>query len=393
LPPRYLIVQPTGLIYLSAIPWAFTRHREHEIARGLANVLPTLFVNPPVVRPLRTGPCAPPTQVAEGLWALDTVAPTPGYRNAHLINLWVRRGLARQIRAACAQLGIQRPVLVVDDVGYLPILGALDSSLLVFDCVDRPWAFAKVASVRLLKRYFYGVARRADLVLASSRNLHEELSQLNPNVHLSLNAGDFDHFARAAEPGLQIPEDLAPIPCPRLTTMGWSFAPRTDYNLVHEAALLHPEWHFVFVGTTILPPGFVVPPNMHMLGERDYATLPAYIAHSQVCLAAYKIGVGWDYAFPKKLFEYLAAGKPSVIVPLPEVLPYADWVHTPRDTDEFVSAIEQCLAEYEDGAVYQAAATRRQALARENTWDRRVADVTALLQDALGRRKGGAPGE
>jgi hypothetical protein len=376
-------LQPTGLIYLSAVAWDYTRQREHELARGLAGFLPTLFVNPPTLRALRTGQQSSPAPAGEGLWTLDTFTPAVGYRNLHALNVGVRRGLLRQIRHAAGGLGFRNPIVVVDDVGYWPIIEQLGASLVVFDCVDRPWVFARVASVRLLKSYFYAVARRADMILASSRNLQAELSAINPRVELVLNAGDYEHFSRARDGALPIPEDLAPIPEPRLVTMGVSFAPRTDFAMVRNAALARPDWQFVFVGTTAFPQGFDCPPNIHALGEKPYASLPSYMAHTQVCLAPYGLHVGWDYAFPKKLFEYLATGRPTVMNPLPEVVPYSEVVRTPTTDEEFICAIEAALAEWQDPESYGALAARRQAVARENTWEQRVAAVVEALRSRM----------
>lgn len=380
-------MQPSGIIYLSAIPWEFTRQREHEIARRLAGWLPTLYVNPPLLRPGRTSLEAAPRAAGPNLWTLDTCAPVLGYRNSHLLNLWVRAGLVRQVKRGLDTLGLSASVLMVDDVGYEPVREDFGASVVAFDCVDRPWVFRKVASVRLLKRYFYDFARRADVIFASSRNLCEELSALRPNVHLSLNAGDWDHFAPAAEGGLPEPADLAAIPRPRLLTVGYSFHPRTDFAAVEYAARLRPQWQFVFVGKTDFPPGFGPCPNVHALGERPYADLPAYISHCQVCLAPYGLGVGWDYAFPKKMFEYLATGKPTVIIPLPEVLPYREVVRTPVTREEFVAAIEESLAEYDDPAAYAVAAERRRRVAAENTWEQRAELMIGVLQQMLAGRE------
>ena len=84
-------MQPTGIVYLSGIPWAFARHREHEFARGLASYLPSLYVGAPAVRPLKMGLQAAPVQMADRFWTLETYSPLVGYRNSHVVNLGVTR--------------------------------------------------------------------------------------------------------------------------------------------------------------------------------------------------------------------------------------------------------------------------------------------------------------
>ena len=84
--------------------------------------------------------------------------------------------------------------------------------------------------------------------------------------------------------------------------------------------------------------------------------------------------------FPLKLFEYLAAGLPVVVGGLPELGRFADIIGVPGSPAEYPREVRRALAE--DGPEKRAA---RVALAAENTWDHRVEQISALVEEALAR--------
>ena len=80
---------------------------------------------------------------------------------------------------------------------------------------------------------------------------------------------------------------------------------------------------------------------------------------------------------PNKLWLYLAAGKPAVVTDLPGIRHWTfppGCVYRATDADGFVAAVRQALAE--DGPE---ARERRLAVARENSWARRMDHLRAAL--------------
>ena len=53
-------------------------------------------------------------------------------------------------------------------------------------------------------------------------------------------------------------------------------------------------------------------PNLHWLGGRDYALLPAYVKGFDVCLMPFAINEATEYINPTKALEYMATGRPIV---------------------------------------------------------------------------------
>src|SRR5205823_5722054 len=117
-----------------------------------------------------------------------------------------------------------------------------------------------------------------------------------------------------------------------------------DLSLVRELALARPDWSITLIGkaATDLRPLQGLP-NVHLLGPKPYASLPGYCRGFDVAILPYRKTEHIAHASPLKLREYLAAGKPIVSVPHPEVRQFGELVHVADSVAEFVQEIERCL--------------------------------------------------
>lgn len=226
-------------------------------------------------------------------------------------------------------------------------------------------------------------ARRADLVLATSRILYERWATTRPGVHLVPNGCDFEHFHQALQVGrLAEPPDMQPLPRPRAIYMG-AMASWLDADAIGAMVEAHPQVTFVFIGAFM---GYEPPrrSNVHYLGLKPYHELPRYLAHSDLALIPFRPCRVTRAANPIKLYEYLAAGLPVLATRLPELEPYAETVHLAQDPREFAAMLPAALAD-----THPERRAARVAVAAANTWDRRADQVAALLQEALRLRRPG----
>src|SRR5207248_11181812 len=121
---------------------------------------------------------------------------------------------------------------------------------------------------------------------------------------------------------------------------------KLDLGLCRELALRRPDWSFVFVGPVEgpdVPAALAGRPNVHLLGVKDQAELPAYLAHFAVSIIPYRRTPYTERINALKLYECLAAGRPVVATNLPCYASFAELVATAGDVDGFVSAIERAL--------------------------------------------------
>ncbi len=86
-------------------------------------------------------------------------------------------------------------------------------------------------------------------------------------------------------------------------------------------------------------------PNLHYLGQKTYAELPAYLAGWDVSLMPFARNDATRYISPTKVLEYFAAGLPVVSTPITDVVePYGEIVYLAETGDEYVAACERALA-------------------------------------------------
>jgi glycosyltransferase involved in cell wall biosynthesis len=337
---------------------AYMARKLREVGSGLRRVRPNLYTLTPLVLPL------------------------PGQAVARRLN---RLLVVAQVRAALAKLP-PRPLQVwsfTPDVSY--VLDYLGAERVLYYCVDDFASFSgyDAAQVRADEA---DLARRADLVVTTSQALQDAKAPLNPNTILVPHGVDYEHFSRAVREDLPVPEDMQCIPHPILGFFGlirdW-----VDLDLLAEVARRRPQWHIVLIGdadSNVDLAAYRDIPNMHFLGRRPYADLPAYCRCFDVGLIPFKVNELTRSVNPIKLREYLAAGLPVVSTPLPEVVAQGERIRIADSPEAAVSVVETCLAERSGP---EARCARSEAMAEE-AWDRKLTRISDFLASAS-RPEGG----
>lgn len=221
----------------------------------------------------------------------------------------------------------------------------------------------------------------ADLVLTQVRSDQEKRRRLNEKTHLVPNGVDYSLFQQAA--GAPKPPALAQLARPLLGYVG-NVDDRLDYDLVCALATENPAWSFAFVG----PAGPAARqadivrlqslPNVHLLGPVGYRDVPRYAQSFDVCLLPHRLTPLTDSQSPLKLFEYLATGRPVVSTPVAGLEDLREQVYVAHTSAEFVEQVRRALAESDAGKV-----RARQEAARRNSWEERVRQVWALVEERL----------
>ncbi|GAB3780459.1 glycosyltransferase family 1 protein [Spirosoma horti] len=251
----------------------------------------------------------------------------------------------------------------------------LRPKVVVYDCMDELAAF-KGASPQLLheeKR----LLSLADVVFTGGYSLYEAKLSRHENVFAFPSCIDYEHFEKART-GLPDPEDQRHITGPRIGYSG-VIDERLDLDLLRELAHRLPDWQFIMLGPVVkidpatLPQG----PNVHYLGMKSYAELPAYFSNWNAALMPFAINEATRYISPTKTPEYLAAGLPVVSTPIRDVKrTYGGW-------DQVLIADSAAAIEKSLGQMIRYASTSdRTALdtfLREQSWDRTWQQMQKLL--------------
>ena len=138
---------------------------------------------------------------------------------------------------------------------------------------------------------------KADVVFTGGYSLWEAKRRQHFNVHSVPSSVDIAHFAPARE---ALPEcsDQASIGHPRLGFFG-VIDERFDIELVNELATLRPDWQIVLIGPVVKIDPATLPrrPNVHYLGPKGYAELPAYLSGWDVALMPFAINESTRFSY------------------------------------------------------------------------------------------------
>jgi glycosyltransferase involved in cell wall biosynthesis len=362
--------RPT-VICLPIIDWTLRTQRPQHLLAGLARAGMRAFY---VRKELGRGDAATLGTLAPGV----TGVTLPGRRGESIyVGVPRRNQLDRwlvafdQLRARCSLADV---VVLVQWPYWWPLAEALRQRWnwrIVYDCLDEHSAHpATGAEVIALEAE---LIRRADLVLASARALYARCSKTARRCELLPNACEYEHFARRG-PG---PNPLARVRRPIVGYYGalaeW-FAP----EMLEHAARHRPDWQFVLIGLNSGADLRTIGrySNVHLLGERRYARLPAFLHGFDVATIPFRVTPLTLATNPVKLFEYFATGKPVVATALPELEGYRELCYLAQNPAQMTAQIAEALDE-RPGALAQ----RRVEVARANTGDARVARLAALLDE------------
>ncbi|MBA2571416.1 MAG: glycosyltransferase family 1 protein [Gemmatimonadetes bacterium] len=272
---------------------------------------------------------------------------------------------------------IASPVLWHYSPMWEPVSAGMEAAAVVYDCMDELSAF-RFAPADLLRRE-QALLERADLVFTGGLSLYEAKQGRHPGVHLFPSSVDVEHWARARA-SLPEPADMAGIDRPRLGFAG-VVDERMDLDLLSAVVSLRPEWQWILVGpiVKIEPSSLPQATNLHLLGGKQYAELPAYLAHWDVALMPFALNESTRYISPTKTPEYLAAGLPVVSTPIRDVVrSYGEHgvVEIAGTPEAFVAACERSLAGYT--AAKRAAAD---AMLATQSWDRTWSEMDSLIRE------------
>jgi glycosyltransferase involved in cell wall biosynthesis len=296
------------------------------------------------------------------------------WRPGRRVNEQVARGALLR-RLAGAARGSGPTVLWVADPRLVEAALEVPYDVFVFDAID-DWRHHAWAGLDAVSRGYEVAARRADVVFAVNPSL---LESLRPAGHAEalFNAVDSGPW-QAARPAAE----LAGLPRPLVGYVGM-IQQRLDAPLLAAVARLLPRVTFCLVGEVFddyRASLSGLPANVHLLGSRPYAQVPDLVAGFDACIVPHLRDAMTGSMDPLKLYEYLAAGRPTVSTvtsPNPAV---AAQVRVVRAPDAFAAAITEEIAA-DDEARREA---RREAV-RGETWPARAARALHVIGEAAGR--------
>jgi UDP-galactopyranose mutase len=323
------------LICFSHLRWNSVFQRPHQIMSRFAQQRPTWFFEEPVQheRAMLSTTVCPKT----GVHVVTPMLPDPQDMQA----------LARLLDQLLATTGRAAAWY------YTPIArkfsAHVDWRCIAFDCMDELSAFRFAApELKLLESE---LMRAADVVFAGGASLYEARRDRHDNIHCLPSGVDLAHFMAARVP-LAEPDDQARLPRPVLGYFG-VIDERVDLDLIAGIARLKPEWQLVMIGPLAKLRDEDLPKaaNIHWLGGRDYASLPAYLSHWNVALMPFALNEATRFISPTKAPEYLAGGKRVVSTAITDVVRRFEGITAvtiAQDAEGFVAAAAAAMDRSDD---------------------------------------------
>ena len=267
----------------------------------------------------------------------------------------------------------------------LPFSRDLDTDLTVYDAMDELSKF-RFAPAKLLELE-QELIDKANIVFTGGSSLYEAKKGRHDNVHCFPSSVDRVHFLKARARQFD-PADQEELPRPRLGFYG-VIDERFDTELLAQAAEMRPDWSFVMLGPVVKIAQEDLPrrANIHYLGAKTYAELPAYLAGWDVALMPFAMNESTEFISPTKTPEYLAGGKPVVSTPVRDVVRHYgqfEGVLIADDAESFVAACDKAL---ELSGTPESGWLAEADLALSATsWDTTQARMAGLVADLLGTR-------
>jgi GT2 family glycosyltransferase len=237
----------------------------------------------------------------------------------------------------------------------------------IYDCMDEWENFPGVK--RELLNMEQELVTKCDLLVVTAQRLWEKWESFERPMVLARNGVDLDFYDRNYHPNNM----LSGIGHHVVGYFG-AIADWFDIELVTYVARARPDYTFVLLGGVfnVDVSELEALPNVRLLGQQPYETMPQYLYHFDVCMIPFKINPITEATDPVKLYEYLSAGKPVVSVALSEVEPYGEYLYLARDRDDFLKQLDAAIAEDDRDMIL-----RRRKFAEQHSWPQRYKTIEA----------------
>jgi teichuronic acid biosynthesis glycosyltransferase TuaH len=367
------------LVFIPGSRWENVSGTDHQLAVALAELVPVLWVDPPLPfhHALRS-PDRPQgrlelSEVADGVTRLRSVS-LPGFTRRLVMPL-TSRLLSADIRTGLARLGVEaRATLLSSPVSRFPPGLAGPTMLYVTDDWSAGAGMMRLAPALVEKtlQANLAAARHTAAVSPALAALVDSRMKANRDSTAVLPNG-------CAVTALQEP---APVRTPTAALVG-QLNERLDMDLLE--ALDEADVPLLVIGPrTDRDPEvrrrldtFLASDNVSWLGRVPLPETQEHLATAGVGLTPYRDNAFNRASFPLKTLDYLAAGLPVVATDLPAVR----WLETDLvtvcdGTENFVRQVQQQLAAPPDTA----AEADRRTFAAGHSWHERARRLMSIIE-------------
>jgi len=270
---------------------------------------------------------------------------SPTYRLFDFFNRINNKRLAAEIKNTIRALGFKNSLFINDNDFFRGLY--LKSLLPVREYIFyiRDYLTIQPYFKKFGPRCEMEMIRKADLVVANSGWLADYAGQWNPN---SVDIGQGCNLEIFKSGILPVPEDLKAIPGPIIGYCGAITAMRLDEELLLHMTASLPEMSFVLVGpidADFEKSKLRERENVYFLGFRKPEQTAAYISHFTICMNPQLVNLLTNGNYPRKIDEYLAAGKPVIATATQAMEMFRSYTVLCTTKEEYVENIRKLIRE------------------------------------------------
>jgi teichuronic acid biosynthesis glycosyltransferase TuaH len=272
--------------------------------------------------------------------------------------------LANQINWAITQLKFKNSILIIDNDFFN---GLYLKEYLEVDCMVyyiRDYLLSQPYFVKHGTSSEPAIIAKADFVATNSIYLAEYAKKYNPNAYYIGQGCDVDDFLIKPK---DFPGDIINIKKPVIGYCGALISTRLDIDLLITIAEQKPQWNIVLIGPEDIDfkkSKLHSLSNVYFLGSKPSSELPAYIHYFDICINPQAINQMTIGNYPRKVDEYLAAGKPVVATATETMQEFAACTYLCNNAQGYINAIENILAHPVD----ETEVAERVRVAKSHTW-------------------------
>lgn len=381
-PPAATSRAKPDVICFSIIDWSFRFQRPQQLmSQFAANGHRVFYLSVSKFRSRYSRPRFAITPIAENIYQVEIAARYP-------LDIFHEVIEGKDLELALDALdNLRRELSINQAIGYVMIPSWSQAALetrrrwgwqVVYDCMDEWENFPGIKPASLEAEHH--LVEACDLLVVTAQRLADKWhwrSEAGKPVVLARNAADYEFYASRCQPNSLLPDIQHPV-------VGYfgAIADWFDVELLTEVAKQRPDYSFVLLGGVfdVDVSGLQSLPNVKLLGQQPYETMPQYLYHFDVCTIPFKINPITEATDPVKLYEYWSGGKPVVATKMSELQQYRQHVYLADNAEDFAAKLDAAIAETDSQLAEQ-----RRALARQHTWKNRYDPIEAQLRQAVPR--------
>ena len=318
-----------------------------------------------------------PRQISKHLFLGTLPVLLPLFQMSHFVNGANHVCIRKLLRQWIEKLEFKNPMFWIYTPCSAPLLEEFEGDS-VYECVDEFRAAKGLISPRVIGEMEDRLLQKVRLTIVTHENLMARRARLCRDTFCIPNAADVTLFRDAALGRLQLPDDVARIPGPRVGFVGY-IQYWIDLNLVSFLAEQRPGWSFVLVGP-ISPLANLERVkrhrNVYLLGRKPEPEIPAYLQAFDCCINPYVTGSLANHCSPLKLYEYLASGKPVVSTDMPEARKFNGEVDVASSYEDFLKLCSYRIAGSPEA---ESAIEGRLKIVASHSWENRFEQLNVLL--------------